>query len=82
METNMTLIETEFDREARVRAARIPRADVYAGGDPSPAHRATTLNNVQSVSGALVEAKDVAAVAVGSIMMLGPLLAYAVGLGL
>ncbi len=77
----MTLIETEFEREARLRAPRgrnfiaeddithTNPADVYVG-------RIKPTRN-----SAWFEGGDIAAGVLASTMMLGPLLAYALGWG-
>jgi hypothetical protein len=77
----MTLIETEFEREARLRPPLgrnyiaeddiIPTepTDVYIG-------RVTLSRNA-----AWFEGGDIAAAVLASAMMLGPLAAYAVGWG-
>jgi hypothetical protein len=77
----MTLIETEFEREARLRAPRgrnfIAEDDIIHT-NPTDVYVGRVMPRHNS---AWFEAGDFAAGVLASTMMLGPLLAYAVGWG-
>ncbi len=79
----MTQLENERDYEARVRATRVGLMDDETELDRT-APFATTQRDVLSrgvVRGPDFEGLDIVAFSLGSLMMLGPLVAYAVGLG-
>ena len=77
----MSLIETEFEREARLRA---PRGRNYVDPDDiitSPSTSAHVDRYPHTRNSAMFEGGDIASAALASLMMLAPLAAYAVGWG-
>ena len=72
----MTLIETEFERESRIRSSLGRTSREYEDEMPTYTRTAPTHSN-----SAMFEGRDIAAGILAAAMMLGPLTAYAVGLG-
>jgi hypothetical protein len=76
----MTLLETDIEREARLRTQRGRPIDITEEPVIPPLVRPAAHTRINRDS-SYVEGHDAAAFAVGAVMTLGPLLAYAVGLG-
>jgi hypothetical protein len=77
----MTMNETEFEREARMRTPRgrnYIAADEITQPDPTDVYIGQVTRSRNSP---LFEGGDIAAAVLASAMMLGPLAAYAVGWG-
>ena len=82
----MTLIETEFERESRIRSSLGRTARDYEDEMPISASNMSSANTYtrstpSRSNSAMFEGGDIAAGILAAGMMLGPLVAYAVGLG-
>lgn len=76
----MTLVETAAEREQRIRS-QTSRQSTYDDGRASFGGDQATVSTRYTSDSAKFAAGDVAAFAVASIMILGPLVASAVGWG-
>ncbi len=76
----MPMLETDRDRDSRMRSEQSPLAS-YGNNDPIADGMSNTRRQSMVSNSPYFETRDIIAVTLASIMMLGPLLAYAIGLG-